>query len=587
MAWVTATVTRKSPHKETPSKPQRWLRLGNNTSGRGELDQIFDLYWGGPERRLTGIALRIIAVNATALLILMLGILYLGQYQSTIISARLQIFESELKLISAALGQSLKTPLSDHTTLNPQTQSLIANLAFSANQRVTVLNPKGEWVGDSFDILKTNHQDFFGPTHTSEYISIQVLRNMAGFVLDLFPQRRNILPLYQEINPNNASIYPDIEGAQNGDIGLSIWKAQENRLFLTASAPLYHQNQLLGIVLLTRDGQDIKESIHEIWLNILSIFAMTLLFTILLSIYLSGVIVKPLRNLASAAESVRRGQAQASDIPDLSHRHDEIGELSLVIRQMTEALWQRMDSIENFAADVAHELKNPLTSLRSAFDTLSLVKTDSDRAKLQEIIRSDITRMDRLITDIANASKLDAELSREEFKPVNLNILLQHFIDFYGDPMLRDQLKPYRQEHRKFSIDGKIIFLHLSSEEFFVSGLESRLEQVFHNLLSNALSFSPPGGEVTVKLVPMRRRISILFEDQGPGIPENKLTTIFERFYSERPQHEHFGLHSGLGLSICKHIIEAHGGRIFAENIKDSAGSVLGARFTIILNKLS
>lgn len=580
MAWGIATKSPKSPN----TRDTRWFRLSGTPSERLEFDQIFDLYWGGPERRLTGITIRIIGVNATALIILMLGILYLGQYQSTVIEARLKTFQSELDLMAASLTQSIDAPISQNNPIQASTQTLIANLSYTSRQRLTLLSPEAVIVSDSFSLLKTNANDFFAQTPQLHFHSVQVLKDMAALVLSVFPVRENLL-YYEEISPQNAHLSPDIRNAQEGEISLSVWTTDQDQLVLTAATPLYKNNQMVGILLLTREGQDIKNSIAEVWLNVLKVFGITLIFTILFSIYLSGVIAKPLRKLAQAAEAVRRGQARAEDIPDLSHRHDEIGELSIVLRQMTRALWERMDSIEQFAADVAHELKNPLTSLRSAVETVALVKKEEDRTKLMGIIQHDIMRLDRLITDIATASRLDSQLSREEFKSLNLTKLLQHFLSSYDHPLERGASEK-ESAAMTFKIgDTTLLLRNVSGEDVYVWGLESRLGQVFQNLISNALSFSPPQGQIFITITPLRRRVSIMFEDRGPGIPESKRSAIFERFYSERPDHEQFGQHSGLGLSICKQIVEAHGGRIFVNNVKDDQGQIIGARFTVLLNK--
>jgi two-component system sensor histidine kinase ChvG len=320
-------------------------------------------------------------------------------------------------------------------------------------------------------------------------------------------------------------------------------------------------------------------------------FGGTLVVTILLSIYLSGLIAKPLRRLMQAAESVRTGKRGDSEIPDLSYRHDEIGELSLVLRSMTQALHERMDSIESFAADVSHELKNPLTSLRSAVETLGVVKGEKDREKLMGIIGHDISRLERLINDISSASRLDAELSRENFERVELWDFLNRIIDLYKDPLKRAyENGPNNKQH--VILTDKNVSIRLEGdpgsasayESAQVWGVEDRLAQVFQNVLSNALSFSPEGGQIRVRVSAGKRRVFVNIEDEGPGIPEGKLEAIFERFYSERPAHEDYGMHSGLGLSICKQIITALGGDMSAENIKDLNGRITGARFTVVLN---
>ena len=401
---------------------------------------------------------------------------------------------------------------------------------------------------------------------------------MARFVLELLPDRRK-LPTYPEATDQNLQIYPDLPEALNRNISLSVWQNEEERIFLSAAAPVIHNNTLKGAVLLTREGTEIENDISSVWREVLKIFLGTLILTTMLSIYLSGVIARPLKKLARAAEKVRTGKATADDIPDMSDRKDEIGELSVVLRQMTRALWEKMDSIERFAADVSHELKNPLTSLKSAVETAAIVKKKSDRDKLMDIIQHDTQRLDRLITDISNASRIDTELSREAFKDVDLKTMLHNVLDAYNaDPLARKNgtdgwHKAVRAENATVTLDANL------NKDIKIWGLESRLVQVFQNILSNALSFTPKGGTISVFVKTKGNAVHIHIEDEGPGIPEGKLENIFERFYSERPEAEAYGHHSGLGLSICKQIIAAHGGDMYAENIKSG-----GARFTVILD---
>jgi len=331
------------------------------------------------------------------------------------------------------------------------------------------------------------------------------------------------------------------------------------------------------------DGEDINHALGDAWFNILKIFLLTLFITILLSIYLSGVIARPLRKLASAAENVRKGKLKHTEIPDMSDRKDEIGELSIVLRDMTNALWDRMDTIEAFAADVSHEIKNPLTSLKSAVETAFIVKNKEDMDKLLEIIKHDIERLDRLISDISNASRLDAELSREMFNKIDMKALLRHLLDSYKSPLEREAENSHNSDEALK--DGILITLDMADHaDIFVRGSEGRLIQVFQNIISNAISFAPIKTTIKILVTLKGNRVTIAIEDEGSGIPENQLENVFGRFYSERPEHEKYGQHSGLGLSICKQIITAHNGIIYAENNKDRDGNVIGARFVVILN---
>jgi two-component system sensor histidine kinase ChvG len=297
--------------------------------------------------------------------------------------------------------------------------------------------------------------------------------------------------------------------------------------------------------------------------------------TVLLSVLLASTIAGPVRRLASAAERVRRGIKQRrAEIPDFGARKDEIGHLARVLSDMTNALYKRMEAIESFAADVSHELKNPLTSLRSAVETLPIAKNDEQRARLLTVIKHDVRRLDRLITDISDASRLDAELARESSDPVDMARLLQTVVVVSRETRLQTSKRKVELtlEPRRFGKDA-----------FFVLGNDSRLGQVMNNLIDNALSFSPPEGTVRIHALREPTRITITVDDNGPGIRAENIESIFERFYTDRPEGDEFGQNSGLGLAITRQIVEAHRGTIKAENRRASDGSVEGARFTVIL----
>jgi two-component system sensor histidine kinase ChvG len=516
---------------------------------------------------------------------LAVGTLYLGHYQKNLIENKLNTFKTEVELISIALSEQ-----PDSSQMPDNKARLIKLLSQTLNQRIYLFSDSGELVADSLTI-PGSYESVFGPAQIpvqKKLGSIQILKDMAGLVISFLPERK-ILPLYPQDSLNHATGHPNAMTALDGNISMSAWRDSEKNIFLTVAAPLYKNGKILGAVLVARNGQDIEEDIGSVWISILQIFSVTLLITIIISIYLSGTIAAPLRKLAAAAEILRKGGE--SEIPDFSKRRDEIGELSLVMREMAQALWDRMDSIDRFAADVTHELKNPLASLKSAIETAAIVKDDKDRAQLMKVIAHDVERMDRLITDISTASRLDAELSRENMEPVSLRKILLKMLENIKLPQERNTLGSGNARFKTASHDVYIEFNNLgenttdSAEDSIVWGRETRLVQVFENLVSNALSFSPPGGTVYITIVPVKKRVVVTVEDQGPGIPENRLETVFERFYTERPRHEDYGRHSGLGLSISKHIIDALGGHIFAENIKDQNQKITGARFTVILGR--
>ncbi len=541
--------------------------------------------------------MRIIGVNAVALIILLIGVLYMGQYQRSLIEAKLETFQVEVDLVAAAIAEGSIvayekpdiSPFAESETIieldTEQARRMIRRMSQSMRHRIYVFDNEGQMAADSRNLIGpdgTVEIEALEPIPDQEYHET-VLRSMLRFAISLLPDRQ-ILPRYHDTDSKHVADYHDALEAFSGRTSISAWYDGENDIFLTAASPLTKDGQILGVVLLSRKGRDIERDINAVWFNILRVFGMALIITIMLSIYLSGVIARPLKKLANAAEAVRRGQASYEEIPDLSYRHDEIGDLSTVLRDMTRALSERMDTIERFAADVAHELKNPLTSLRSAAETASIVKSDEDRKKLLDIMKHDVERLDRLISDISNASRLDTEMAREQFEKVSLQRVLTYLLDGYKSPLQREYSNRLDWDN---SVETDRVKIHLVSEtpdDVSVWGLEVRIAQVFQNLLSNAISFSPKGGVITITVRPIKKRVSVTVEDQGPGIPENKLETIFERFYSERPQHETYGIHSGLGLSICKQIMIAMGGRIFANNLKDDQGKVTGARFTVILN---
>jgi two-component system sensor histidine kinase ChvG len=327
--------------------------------------------------------------------------------------------------------------------------------------------------------------------------------------------------------------------------------------------------QVIGAIFLTTRGGAIDDAVRAVRFDILKVFGVALAVTVLLSLYLARSIVRPLHRLAEAADRVRRAPGRERSIPDFHDRQDEIGALARDLKAMTEALGVRLDAIESFAADVAHEIKNPLTSLRSAVETAARLTDPEQQKKLMGIVLDDVQRLDRLITDISDASRLDSELSRAELGELALDRLLAALVEVHRTA--------------RGGADCNLTFEIGTAGPFQVLGVESRLVQVFRNLLTNAFSFSPPGGTVAVCIRRDDDWVMVTVEDEGPGIPDSSLVRIFERFYSERPENEQFGTHSGLGLSISRQIVEAHGGHIRAENRRDASGKAPGARFVVSL----
>jgi len=539
------------------------------------------------------------AVNIIAIMILGLGILYLGQYTDSLIDAELETMQSEAKLFSGALSEGVvrpvfqisplpyRAPLEVEAIKPSLARKMIARLGTMGDSRIQLFGVEGDLLADSMTLS--------GSGGTGDVVQSRELNNAARDMsldalfsqsatrfLNLIPMQRKLERLPVSQTGFDINTFPDTNLAMSGTVSAHAWD-NNGRILLTAAAPIQKVKHVLGVVLLVRDGSALEQQIADIRVDVFRVFLGALGITIMLSVYLSGVIGKPLQRLALAAESVRIGKASYVDIPDMSKRGDEIGELSLVLRDMTKALHDRMDVIERFAADVSHEIKNPLTSMRSAVETAARVKDDKSRKKLMDIIYHDVQRLDRLISDISNASRLDSELTRDEMGQVDIKMLIYKMQDAYKKPMARGSDKKGKGSKEEF--DETVIKVNAPEGDIFVAGNEERLSQVFGNLITNALSFSPANSKVWISITRENDSVLISIDDEGIGIPENKLKTIFDRFYTERPNHEAYGAHSGLGLSISKQIIDAHDGLIWAENRLDDAGNKIGARFNVQLKE--
>lgn len=545
-----------------------------------------------PQNRLISrLSLRIFAVNVMALIVMASGLLYLSRYQQELVSGELDSLERQAQIYAGAIAEAARYS-STITTPNPamgvmvrdslsreRTRSMVRRLGETTTSRIRIFNDRGRLLGDS-DVLGGTG-GVIRTTNLAPLKSRSFWRlgnnHIIDWLVDALPSglRLKTYPDTQPYQFRRAETFPDVASALEGRVSSTAWHtaAPNNDILLSAAVPVQHLKQVLGVVYVTRDGTAIAESIRQMKRDILQICAMAMLLTFILSSYLAASIARPLKRLARSAEQVRRSGLRAAQIPDLTARRDEIGDLSLALRDMTDALSARLDSIENFAADVAHELKNPLTSLRSAIETVQLVKKPEDRDKLMAIIVHDLHRLDRLISDISASSRLDAELSREDMESFDLRPMLMQMAATYSNPL--DRLNDASTR----------IDLQLPDNDtpMMINGLEPRLGQVFRNLIDNALSFSPPNAPITLRATydAPSHQWQIHVEDKGPGIPESKLGSIFNRFYTERPEGEAFGKHSGLGLSIAKQIVDAHKGRIYAENIDGG-----GARFTVALNAL-
>jgi two-component system sensor histidine kinase ChvG len=525
--------------------------------------------WRRP--RTSPLLRRILTLNILALVIPVVGLLYLGQYRDSLISTELDALKTEGELFAVALGETGVTAGEfGAERLMPETARLILRrMVEISKNRARLFGRDGTLVSDSLRLLSPDgvvEIEALAP-HEPRSLFETLVTDIYDWVVGLLPSGRR-WPLYHESVEDRAEDYPEVEKALAGEVGRAVYERARGGVVLNVAVPVQRYRQVLGALLLSSDGAAIEEAVRTVRLGILKVFGVALGITVLLSLYLGRTIAQPLHRLADAADRVRRGHGRQIDIPDFTRRRDEIGDLSGTLRDMTAALWQRMDAIERFAADVAHEIKNPLTSLHSAVETAARLEDPAQQKRLMSIILDDVQRLNRLITDISDASRLDAELSRAEMGPVDIGSMLQALADL----------------HEATIGDGPPLRLEIARHQSLtVHGIEGRLVQVWRNLISNALSFSPPGGSIRIAAVREGDKVRVTVADDGPGIPEGKLAAIFDRFYSERPAGEKFGTHSGLGLSISKQIVDAHGGRIVAENRMADDGRILGALFTVTL----
>ncbi len=544
---------------------------------------------------------RIVVINLAGLLAFVIGILYLSQSRAFFIQARVQSLLVQGEIIAGAIAASA-TAEADSITIDPErllelqagesygpTDEQSSALEFPINPErvapvlrrlVSPTNTRAR-IYDRDGVLLLDSRYLYGrgdvlrfdlPAPTAEKPGI--IERTWTAVRTWFD--RGDLPLYKELGPDNGKDYPEVAEALTGHKASFVRVNERGEVIASVAVPVQRFRAVRGVLLLSTQGSDIDALVQSERLAIVKVSLVAAAVMVVLSMLFAGTIAGPVRRLADSAERVRRRIRSRVEIPDFTKRRDEIGHLSGALRDMTNALYSRIEAIESFAADVSHELKNPLTSLRSAVETLPLARTKESQGRLLKVIEHDVKRLDRLISDISDASRLDAELQRQETAPVDLARLLNTLTGVANEVPHED------------GVGVTLSFEGGGPEAFIVPGHDSRLGQVIDNLIDNARSFSPAGGTVRVTCRRLRNEVEIVIDDDGPGIRSDAIEKIFERFYTDRPQ-QHFGQNSGLGLSISKQIIEAHGGRLWGENREGvpthdgAAPLVLGARFVVRL----
>jgi two-component system sensor histidine kinase ChvG len=534
------------------------------------------------QRWVSPLLRRILMVNALPLALLVVALLYLDQYQNGLLEAQVAALREQARVFAGALGESAVR------TTDPDNPKLVPEVAASLLRRLTEPTPDAQarlYAPDGTILANSRMREGPGGVITSEPLPppldhgpiLATIGWIYDSVLAILPHEAPITVVDTTPSAGGPDWQPDVKeelrlnsAGNSTETAPYIRRTRDNRLLVTVAVPVERDKHTVGIISLTREAREVDESLFTVRMSILALFGLALLLTVLLSWYLSLTIARPILQLAEAAADMREGRGRSGSVPpSLLRRRDEVGALASALSDSSAALWERMDATERFAADVAHEIKNPLSSIRSAIESLRRIEDPNRQRQLLTIIAQDVVRLDRLISDVSDASRLDAELSRVTVASVDVVPILRTLLEL--DEATRDEEN-----------DPKLEVI-APPNGLSVWAVEDRLVQVLRNLIGNAQSFSPPRGRIVVRVRDAGDLAELCVEDDGPGIPDANLEHIFDRFYSERPKGESFGQHSGLGLSISRQIVEALQGQISAENRRDGAGRVLGARFIVRL----
>jgi two-component system sensor histidine kinase ChvG len=495
----------------------------------------------------------IVILNVLGLAILIGGALILNELRQGLVNASLASLKLEAYVIANVIDQDATVGEPDPALEADQASNILQELPALRSQRARLYDADGHLLVDTFEVADSVEAKRLPPARprTNALFHIHIGGHSPA----------------KTMQAARLALQAEINRALRGEQVYGTRISEDGHRVVSVSIPIQHVRAVLGV--LTLEAGDVDQIIAAERLALLPFILIAIGVNLISSFLLTQLIATPVLRLARAADRVRLSRARAIALPDLAERGDELGDLARSLEDMTRALSERMEAIERFAADVAHELRNPMTSIRSAVETLDIVKDPEPRRRLLAILQQDVGRLERLITDISNASRLDAELGRETPRPLDTVRLLREICALY-----ELTAKPG---------DAPVRFLEApGSDPLRVSAREGPLGQVIRNLVDNARSFTPPGGEVRVSAQRGRAGVIVQVDDDGPGIPPENLETVFERFYTSRPKGAAFGGNSGLGLAIARQIVEAHGGKIWAEN-RSADGRVIGARFKVAL----
>ena len=520
---------------------------------------------------ISPLLLRLLTLNILALFFILGGLISIDRYQQTLQENEFKKLEDEGRILSQAIGRTI-LPTEDlryQVIITREAQETITYLLSQSRVRIRLFSYQGNLLADSERSVgfQTRVTSVELPSLQEKNI-IRIFFEKIYSYISLLLVKTSKLTFYQEHTLQQAEDYEEVLTALYGEETRFLRQLENGKKMFSVAIPVQSYKKISGAIMLTLDSTNIENKLKDFRFEVFKIFLLALFLIVCVSIYLSANIVRPIRRLADATSNINPSDGRRISVPQFSDRKDEINELAVSIKEMLNSIWNRMDAVENFAADVAHEIKNPLTSLKSAVEVLNNTKERKKINKLSKVINQDIQRLDRLVTDISNASRLDAELSREGMKKINIKKILIETVNFYN------------REKKK------ILFIFLKNSNYLVYGNEERLSQVFNNLIDNALSFNKKNIKIEIFLKSNKKNVIVEINDYGPGIHINNFNKIFERFYTERPSNEKFGQHSGLGLSIVKQILDVHKGVIKVENRTEKNKKIDGAKFTIIFEKV-